>query len=102
MSGIAYDFTPEREEARRNPLRRALEDYGLRPDVHELLSRFVTDLLQASPPDPSDFMLRWAEAERKNSGRMGSPLDMDLENEKYNLNIDLTGKGKKGQGSTRR
>lgn len=32
-----------------NPRRAAMENYGARPDVHDLLSRFMTDLLCTQP-----------------------------------------------------
>ena len=32
-----------------NPRRAAMEAYGARPDVHDLLSRFMTDLLCTQP-----------------------------------------------------
>ncbi|KAL2644973.1 hypothetical protein R1flu_012560 [Riccia fluitans] len=91
-SSIPYDFVPGREEARLNPRRKALENYGARLDVHEPLYHFVTDLLQAQPTDPYDYMLKWATAEKKNPNRISSPFRMDMTNDKYNLKVDLQDK----------
>lgn len=38
-----------------NPRRAAMEAYGARPDVHDLLSRFMTDLLCTQPE--SNFII---------------------------------------------
>jgi hypothetical protein len=45
-----YDVSQEREEARLNPRRKSMEEYSVRPDVHDMLSRFITDLLSTEPP----------------------------------------------------
>ncbi|CAM6098710.1 unnamed protein product [Calypogeia fissa] len=60
-----YDIGKERDEARLNPRRKAMEDYGCRPEVHELLTRFITDLLTSEPPDPAAFMYMWSVKEQQ-------------------------------------
>lgn len=43
----------EMEGPSANPRRAAMENYGARPDVHDLLSRFMTDLLCTQPDSRS-------------------------------------------------
>lgn len=38
-----------------NPRRAAMENYGARPDVHDLLSRFMTDLLCTQPDSKFNY-----------------------------------------------
>lgn len=40
---------PMKYDTRTNAMRLAMENYGLRPDVHTLLAKFLTDLLIAQP-----------------------------------------------------
>ncbi|KAG0573923.1 hypothetical protein KC19_VG222000 [Ceratodon purpureus] len=49
-----------------NPRRAAMEAYGARPDVHDLLSRFMTDLLCTQPENALEFMVAWASKEQAN------------------------------------
>ncbi|CAM6122727.1 unnamed protein product [Calypogeia fissa] len=74
MSG--YDISAEREEARLNPRRKAMEDYGVRPDVHDLLLRFMTDLLTTQPPDPVGYMYKWAIDEKSEPKWKPPPIEL--------------------------
>nr|PNR52821.1 hypothetical protein PHYPA_009196 [Physcomitrium patens] len=48
-----------------NPRRAAMEAYGARPNVHDILSRFMTDLLCTQPDDALDFMYTWCQKEKE-------------------------------------
>ncbi|CAK9196898.1 unnamed protein product [Sphagnum jensenii] len=57
------------EGPKANPRRVAMENYGARLDVHDLLSRFMTDLLCAQPDDALEFMSNWAQKEKQQNQR---------------------------------
>lgn len=56
---------PMKYDTRTNAMRLAMENYGLRPDVHTLLAKFLTDLLIAQPADPFAYMQTWVDKEDK-------------------------------------
>ncbi|BBN15040.1 hypothetical protein MPTK1_6g16460 [Marchantia polymorpha subsp. ruderalis] len=84
-----YPSVPTYDDVKKKERHRAMEDYGHRPDVYDMLFRFLNDLLTAQPKDPLEFMLKWASLEAKNPNKLGPPLKVDLSGNKYSLNVDL-------------